>query len=336
MARGLYVLSERAYEIVYGPTQRAAIESLVEIVAEPLTVDQALRRPELLSDIDVIFSGWGGPKIGAEFLSYAKKLKAVFYAAGSVKPIVTEEFWERGLRISSAYGVNAIPVGEYVLAMIILGLKRAFALNRQVTAARTFTPLYLDSTQSVPGTYGTTVGVVSLGMAGRQVCGLLKNLDIRILGFDPYVSEEAAQALGVDRLCSLDEIFAESNAVTLHTPWLPETEKMIRGHHILSMKSDAVFVNASRGAVVDEAELAAALRQRPDIQAILDVSEPEPPVSESPLYDLPNLFLTPHIAGSAGSECHRMAQAMYEECCRFLAGDPLQWEITRDKLKTLA
>ncbi len=315
--KGIYIMSPRAFEVVYGPRQRQAIGSLVDMAAEALTAAEARERGELLKDVEVIFSGWGGPKMDKGFLELASNLKVVFYAAGSVKPIVSDAFWERGIRISSAYAVNAVAVGEYVLAMVILGLKRAFFLNRQVTAERSYVPLYLDTAQEVPGTYRTTVGIVSLGMAGRQAARMLANLDVEVIAYDPFISEEAARAVGVQRMCSLEEIFALSNAVTLHAPWLPETEEMIRGHHIRSMKPQAVFINASRGAVVQEQELTEALQSWPDIQAILDVSEPEPPVGESPLYDLPNVFLTPHIAGSAGSECYRMSQEMYEECRRY-------------------
>jgi phosphoglycerate dehydrogenase-like enzyme len=188
----------------------------------------------------------------------------------------------------------------------------------------------------VPGAYGTTVGIISLGMVGRQVCRMLKNLAVRIIAYDPYVTPEQAKQAGAESLCSLEEIFSAADVVSLHAPWIAETENMVRGDHFRLMKTGASFINVARGAVVHEKEMIESLKKRPDIQAILDVVHPEPPLSGSPLYDLPNVFLTPHIAGSLGDECRRMGQFMIEECKRYLSGEPLRWEITRERFPYLA
>jgi len=111
---------------------------------------------------------------------------------------------------------------------------------------------------------------------------------------------------------------------------------MIRYQHLTLLKEGASFINTSRGAVVNEPELIRFLQERPDVQAVLDVTHPEPPVPESPLYDLPNVFLTPHLAGSLGGECRRMAQFMMEELERYLRGEPLRWEITRERFAVTA
>ncbi len=168
-------------------------------------------------------------------------------------------------------------------------------------------------------------------MVGRRVCQLLRNLEIRILAYDPYVRLEDAKQLGVDSLCSLEDLFRFSDVVSLHAPLLPETEGMIRYHHLSLLKEGASFINTSRGAVVNEPDLIRFLQERPDVQAVLDVTHPEPPVPESPLYDLPNVFLTPHLAGSLGGECRRMGKYMVEELGRYLRGEPLCWEITKER-----
>jgi phosphoglycerate dehydrogenase-like enzyme len=98
----------------------------------------------------------------------------------------------------------------------------------------------------VPGAYGSTVGLVSLGMVGRLVRERLRAFDLRVVAHDPYVTTEEAQVLGVD-LVSLEELFASADVVSLHTPWLPETEGMIRGYHLASMKQNAALINTSRG-----------------------------------------------------------------------------------------
>jgi phosphoglycerate dehydrogenase-like enzyme len=148
-------------------------------------------------------------------------------------------------------------------------------------------------------------------------------------------SEEKASRLGAEK-CSLEAIFNRSDVVSLHTPWLKETEGMITGEHLALMKPNATFINTARGAVVREQEMIEVLQQRPDLFAILDVTYPEPPKPGSPLYTLPNVILTPHIAGSLDNECQRMGRYMVDELERYLAGEPLQWAISREKAATLA
>src|SRR5208337_4229697 len=117
------------------------------------------------------------------------------------------------------------------------------------------------------------------------------------------------------------------DVVSLHTAHLAETEGMITGAHFLSMKPGASFINTARGEIVREQEMVEVAAERPDLQFILDVTSPEPPVQDSPLYALPNIFLTPHIAGSTGNECQRLGKCVVEELERYLHGDPLRWEV---------
>ena len=158
---------------------------------------------------------------------------------------------------------------------------------------------------------------------------------MRVIAYDPFVDEATAAKLGVT-LVTLEALFAQSDVVSLHTPWLPETVGLITGELIASMKPCATFINTSRGAVVWEEEMLDVLAARPDLQAVLDVVWPEPPAPESRLFDLPNVVLTPHIAGSMGAECHRMGRYMIDELDRYLAGEPLRWGITREKAAILA
>lgn len=289
-----------------------------------------MEKKDLLRETELIFSGWGGPRIDADFLAAAPKLKAVFYGAGTIRGIVTESFWERGVRITSAYAANAVPVAEFTLSQILFALKRGWYY---VTGIRQ-SGGYLSHI-SVPGCYGSTVGIVSLGMIGRKVVELLQPFDLRIIAYDPFVSAETAAKIGVE-LCSLEEVFRRADVVSLHTPWLPETEGLITGEHFLAMKRDATFINTARGAIVREIEMIGVLQERPDICAVLDVTHPEPPVPGSPLYTLPNVILTPHIAGSMGRECQRMGRYMVDELHRFLHGEPMLWEITKEKAAIMA
>ena len=201
----LFLLDDNSAALIYGPDQRAAIAELVEISRQP--------NPET----QLIFSGWGAPVMDEKFLAGLPALKAVFYGAGSIRGIVTDAFWRRGIRITSAYGANAVPVAEYTLATILLSLKKFW---QHAAATRTgHSPRF-----PVPGAYQRTVGVISLGMVGREVCRRLQSFDLKIIAYDPFAKPSA----GIE-LVSLAELFRRADVVTLHTPNLPETRGMITG-----------------------------------------------------------------------------------------------------------
>jgi phosphoglycerate dehydrogenase-like enzyme len=320
--RGLFILDEEAYEMVYGPDERRAIARHVDIVGPPQTRQSIVERTDLLAVTEAIFSGWGAPILDEAFLNAAPQLKVLFYGAGSTSVCLTPSVWKRGIVVTSAYAANAIPVAEYTLSMILFSLKHGWRLMRELRDHRPHT-----NRNTALGCYGTTVGLVSLGIIARTLLKLLGSFDLRVLAFDPYVSEEQASALGVT-LVSLDEIFRQSDVVSLHTPLLAETIGMIRGDHFSQMKRGATFINTARGEVVREAEMREVLKRRPDLQAVLDVTEHEPTLPESPLFDLPNVVLTPHLAGSVGNECLRMGQYMVEELERYIQNKPLKWAIT--------
>jgi phosphoglycerate dehydrogenase-like enzyme len=143
------------------------------------------------------------------------------------------------------------------------------------------------------------------------------------------MSAADADRLGV-RPATLDEVFATADVVSVHTPLLRETTGMIGRRHLASMKPGATFINTARGGVIVEPELIAVAREREDLQFVLDVTAPEPPLATSPLFDLPNVMLTPHIAGSVGPECRRLGQYMAEELERYVAGVPMKWAVTRE------
>jgi len=291
----------------------------------PLLDPSAWREaPDALAGADCIICTWGMPLLSEDFLAAAPAVKAVFYAAGSVKCFVTDAAWDHGIIVSSAWTANATPVAEYSLAAILLGLKRFWhfsRMSRDGDIRRGDLP--------VPGAYHTKVGLVSLGAVGRATARLLAPFDVAVLGYDPFLSPAQALEIGV-RPVPLDELFRECDVISLHAPGIPETDRMITGRLIASMKEGATLINTSRGTVVAEDEMIAVLSRRPDLSAILDVTYPEPPAIDSPLRSLPNVTLTPHISGSLQGECARMGHCMADELRRYVAGDPLRHAITRE------
>lgn len=328
--KALMVLSPALVDVIYGPELLARLSERADFLSPPLSAEALNGNLALLRDVQVIFSGWGAPSLNKTFMESAPALEAFFYGAGSIRGFVSDAFWSRGIPICSAWVMNAVPVIEYTVGAILLASKRCWEAHQATRSQRRYVrPEY------IPGGYETTVGVISLGEIGRGVCRHLQHFDYNVTAFDPIAPASSFKELGVKSL-SLEELFRTSQIVTLHTPWLKETEGMIDAALLRSMPIGSTFINTARGAVVNEPDLIEVLTERPDIQAILDVTYPEPPPPDSPLYKLPNVFLTPHIAGSMGHECRRMGQCMAEEFERFLAGHPLRYAVTREQAARMA
>ena len=332
MLKGLFIMDKNIVNQVYPDDVQNEIRTLVEITALPLSKQEVEEDKTILNDIDFIFSSWGGPTLDEDFLKHAPKLKALFYAAGSVKKIVTEDSWKAGIKIMNANVANAIPVAEYALSQILFSLKDGWQMTRKLRETKVYPEIpYIN----VVGAYKSTVGLISLSAVGRKTIELLQPFDLEVIAYDPFVSEEEAKELNV-KLCSLEEVFQKSDVVSLHSPLLKETTGMITGELIVSMKDYATFINTARGAIVKEDEMVEILKRRTDLTAILDVTCPEPPPKTSMLYTLPNVVLTPHIAGSMGGEMGRMGAYMLEELKRYLDNKPLDWEITEEAFKHMA
>lgn len=332
--KGLFVIEPNWFDLIYSPSDRARLRPRVDFPDRAYSPKEIRQNLHLLKDVELLFSGWWGTNLDQALLNAAPRLQAVFFGGGSVREVVTDEFWDREIPLSTAAAANAVPVAEFTLAQIIFSLKRVWWHARELQRTRIY-PGYDPEARRVPGAYRSTVGIVSLGLIGRRLREMLRLLDVRVLAFDPYVTGEEAEALGVE-LVSLESLFEQSDVVTLHTPLLKETVGLVTGAHIASMKSGATLINTARGAVIRETEMIEVLRRRRDLFALLDVTMQEPLDPDSPLFSLSNVFLTPHIAGSMDGECRRMGEYMIDEAERFLNGETLQWEITRESAAILA
>ncbi|NUO36458.1 MAG: hydroxyacid dehydrogenase, partial [Dermatophilaceae bacterium] len=175
------------------------------------------------------------------------------------------------------------------------------------------------------GNHGRRVGVVGASRIGRRLLDLLRPFDLRPSLTDPYVDEAEAAALGVP-LLPLDDLLRTSHIVTLHAPSTPETRHLMGRRELALMPDGAVLINTARGALVDHDALTAELRTG-RLSAILDVTDPEPLPPGSPLYDLPNVFVTPHLAGSQGNEVARLGSVVAQEADRFVRGEELAYAV---------
>ncbi|MFG2502222.1 hydroxyacid dehydrogenase [Streptomyces sp. NPDC048441] len=326
----LLVMEEERRPDVYPPEVLADIDRLVIRQAPPLTRQQLADHLDLLHGTEILLTGWGAPVLDAAFLAQAPRLRAVLVAAGSVRHLTTPAFWQRGIPIVSAAAANAVPVAEFTLAQVLLGLKQVHRIGRDVAVSHRF-----PHNPKVPGAYRSRVGLMGLGHIGRLVAAHLRRFDIEILATDPIARPDAAQELGV-RLVDIEELFAACHVVSLHAPLLPETRGAVGAPLLNSLMPGATLINTARGALIDEGALAEVLHARPDLTAVLDVTHPEPPAPESPLFTLPNAVLTPHLGGALGLERHRLGHLVRDELERFLRDQPLRHAVDPAHAASLA
>ncbi|GGJ40522.1 2-hydroxyacid dehydrogenase [Streptomyces brasiliensis] len=272
-----------------------------------------------LARTEILVAGWDAPVITAEQAARATRLRAVVYAGGVAATCLEDPaaLAARGVVASHARRANAVPVAEYTLATILLSGKRAFAAERHYREHRAAPD---RSATADIGNYARTVGIVGASHVGRAVLDLLRPFDLDVVLHDPTLPEEEAQRLGA-RLLPLDALMAAADVVSLHQPLTPATRGQIATRQLALMPDGATLVNTARGAVVDQDALVAELRTG-RISAVLDVTDPEPLPRASVLWDLPNVVLTPHIAGSMGRELRRLGDSVVAEVARFAAGEP--------------
>ena len=230
-------------------------------------------------------------KVSAELLDKAPKLRAVGRAGVGVDNIDLEAATKRGVLVMSTPGGNAVSVAEHTLALLLALAKQVPRLDKAIHEGR-----WEKSSAAGTELRGKTLGLIGLGRIGSEVAVRAEAFDMRVLAYDPYISEAAAREISVD-LVPLDNLLAESDFISLHTSLSSATQKIINAATIEKMKRGARLINAARGELIDEAALAEALKSGKLAGAAVDVFVEEPP-KNSPLVGLPNLIATPHVAGS--------------------------------------
>nr|WP_240545873.1 hydroxyacid dehydrogenase [Paenibacillus artemisiicola] len=283
---------------------------------------------ELIAGADAAITSWGCCPLTERVLENAPDLKLVLHAAGTVKPIVTESLWQRGIRVTNAAEALGIGVAETALGFTIVSLKDMWRLSRDTAAGG-----WGDGSR-VREVFNLTVGVVGAGRAGSHYIKLLRQFDVRIVLYDPFVSEERACEMGAQKL-ELEDLLRESDVISIHLPSLPETYRMFNAERLSMMKDDCVLINTARGSVIDEQALETELRKG-RLFACLDVTDPEPPYENHPLRGLPNVILTPHIAGAVHNGMGRIAKAIVNDLRAYLDGRPLSGEVLAEQMHLLA
>lgn len=285
---------------------------------------------ELLRGATIAVTSWGNKPLDGTLLSVCPDLKFLMHAAGSVKPVVSDALWEKGVRVSSSAPMLSMGVSETALGFTIAASKNFFALNENLHRG-----LWAEGKENIRELYDLTVGVIGGGWAGRHYIELLRPFQVDILLYDPFIDEAKAESMGA-RKAELDEVLEQADILSIHAPSIPETNHMINRETLKKMKKDAVLINTARGSIIDENALYEHMKAGGLKYACLDVFDPEPPASDHPLRTLPNVIMTPHLAGLANNGLKKVGQHACEEIERFLRGEPLLAEVTREMLARMA
>jgi phosphoglycerate dehydrogenase-like enzyme len=331
MLRGMVAMYPTVVDEVLPADLRLRLSRHVLIEpADAVTDWRAPAARAALRDADVLITGWGAPMVDAPVLAAAPRLAAVFHAGGTVKAHLDDAVWHRGIQVSSAADAGAEPVVDYTVAAITLAGKRAVPLARRYAAGHFAT----RAERAGGGNDGRVVGVVGASRIGRGVIGRLVAAGRPVLVADPYLSTADAAGLGAE-LADLDELCRRCTVVTLHAPDLPETRHLIDERRLALLADGAILINTARGALVDTDALTAACTAG-RVDAVLDVTDPEPLPAGHPLFTLPNVLITPHLAGVQGSEVRRLGEFAIAELERYLRGEALRGLVRHEDLAILA
>ena len=283
---------------------------------------------EKVGDVDGVVVSHGSPMISAEVMDGAPSLKIIGEMEGDrfAYRIDVESAWERGIRTVDTTHGSSYPVAEWALGLVLISLRNAGASFRSILAGEASKPPHTDFGYVHGELTGKRVGLIGCGHIGRRLVTLLRPFEVEIRVYDPYLASEMPDAIGVVKT-SLENVLSKSDVIVCLAPHTPATEGMIGRRELEMIPSDSVFVNVSRGVVVDSEALIERLK-RGDIVAGLDVFDPEPIPPDSEIIGLPNVFLSPHIAGVTLASRHRFFSLMVDELERFFGGEEPLFELT--------
>ena len=294
------------YDLYMDDNNKALLGSFAEVVdeggrEEPMGEDELCER---MRGARAILSLNG---VGANEIT-----PSVLKRVGTVELISISHWWEQFTDTAAEAGVtliegsngNTAAVAEWTLACALMGVRKIMRFNNLLKAGSP----WAEPRNSVGMLSETTVGLIGLGRVGKYVARIMKMLKADVIAFDKMMGEEEAAGMGI-RLCPLDELLATADVVSVHLPVLPSTRGMLGAEHFALIKDGAVFINSARSAVYDEKALIAEL-QKERFEAYVDVYDIEPIPAGHPFRSMPNVVITPHIAGTnaaMGKRCAREA-----------------------------
>ncbi len=308
-------------------------ESLGEVVWNDKDVQLTPEEiAERIGNSDVYVTGWGSPRLDSKILDRASDLKLLVHLCGTVVPFVSDEMWERGIRVISGNDFFAESVAEGTIAYMLTALRDIPGYCTRLKREK----IWKTSADTNRGLLGKTIGIVSYGAIARHLVRMLQPFKVKIKIYDikPLPADDVINYKL--SFASLEEIFSTCDIISLHTPLNDKTHHII-GENLLSMIPEgSIFVNTSRGAVVDQAALEKQLATG-RFGAVLDVYEKEPLPADSSLYRLDNALLMPHMAGPTVDLRKDITSSLLKEACEFLKNGSLPaHEISRNAASVMS
>lgn len=250
-------------------------------------------------------------KVTAEIIEAATNLKVIGRAGSGLDNVDKVAASKKGIVVMNTPGGNTVTTAEHTIAML-------FSVARMIPQATASMKAGKWEKKKFMGVelFNKTLGIIGLGAIGSEVAKKAQGLEMNIIAYDPFLSEEKAETMGIKK-GSLDEIFAESDFITIHSPMTPETKNLINANTIAKMKNGVRIINCARGGIVNEQDLYEAMKSGKVAAAALDVLEKEPP-DNNPLLTLENLICTPHLGASTEEAQENVALAVAEQIADYL------------------
>lgn len=321
------ILEGENYEFL----KRFAEVNPIEELPETMTREFMM---EVLPGAQACITCWRTPSFTDEMLEQLPDLRLIAHAAGSVLHLVPKSFWQSNRRITSNAPIIAQDVAQTVLAMILTSLKQMWTLAQATREGE-----WSGGEKSLFSTYsleGLNVGIVGASNVGKCVAEILRPFRCNLMVWDPYLCPIEAKMLDLKLVEDLDELIRASDVLTLHAPANPDCEKLLHSGNISLIRDGALLVNTARGLLVDEQALVEELKKQ-RFTACLDVTNPEPPSPDHPFRSLPNVILTPHVAGGHTVNCRKkMGANTVKEVYNYLTKGLLSFNIIGEQLTHMA
>ncbi len=321
-------------EELFSADAQAALDELADVTwneSEERWTSERLAAE--IGTYDGLITGWGSPAITPDVQDAATRLQVIAHSAGSVKHLIKEDVLARGIKVSSAAIAMASAVAEFSLIMVMLGLRAVHEYDHGMRRAG-----HLRDGQKDHGVgqeiAAQRIGVVGAGGVGRIFIGQARALGAEVWVYDPYLPENAAIEIGARR-AELNDLMANCPIVVIHAPVTPETHHLIGAGQLALMPDNGYLVNTARSWIVDQDALLAEL-QSGRIRAALDVYDTEPLPLDHPFRTLPNVILTPHVAGATIQARYRQGDCVVRDLTNAFAGQPLAHEVTMERYAILA
>ena len=287
---------------------------------------------EKIKGMDIVITGWGSPCIDADVLQYADSLKYVAHTGGSVANYVCEEVYKKGITVISGNEMYAESVAEGVIAYILSSLRMIPRFSHRLSYDKVWENQDLGRNYA-KGLLDRTVGIVSYGTISKYIIPMLQPFHVKIKLYSrKTMPQEFLEKYNVEQV-SLEEVFSTSDIITMQTAKNPQTIGMINKKHLSLIKDGALFVNTSRGPIVDEDDLIAEI-EKDRIYVMLDVYNKEPLPQDSPLLGREKVLLMPHMAGPTIDRRDAITNALLTDIENHMVGKPLTleipWELARE------